>query len=125
MIKLEGQFKIYKGQGTTKRNDFVLRFGIFKIKELANTKNNREKARLRGSMFYLIDTQKQFNNNRVSSVYWASENVFYFDTDTPKNCNDYVRGYFKGIIKDNKVEVLEVSKSEFVQAKKEYASVLV
>lgn len=117
MIELEKEFKKLEGNKGTKRPDFFYQFGCFKIKKLQDTKLNRSKAKERGSFYSLIDTRKEFSNNRVSGVFWENENIFFFDTYSGKNLNDYKKGYFKGIISNDKIKIQEVTKQEFEEIK--------
>ena len=119
MIELLKEFKKVEGNKGTKRPDFFYQFGCFKIKKLQDTKQNRAKAKERGSFYSLVDTRKELANNRVSGVFWENENIFFFDTYSGKNLNDYKEGYFKGIISKDKIKIQEVTKQEF-QAIKEY-----
>ena len=68
MIELLKEFKKVEGNKGTKRPDFFYQFGCFKIKKMQDTKQNREKAKERGTLyqgffgkmktfFYLILTQ--------------------------------------------------------------------
>ena len=112
----------------TKRPDFFYQFGCFKIKKLALTKENLKKVNggtdkqgreiePRNTWFYLIDTRKELTNNRVSGVFWENENIFFFDTYSGKNLNDYKLGFYKGTISSDKIKIQEITKQEFEEIK--------
>lgn len=120
MEKIARNFKVVEGTKGSKRGEFYLQFGAFRVKKLADTKQNRIKAEQRGSMYYLEDTRKLCGNRRVSSVYLVDGlNRFIFDTDTPKNMGEYPKGYFMGmVLKPGVLEVIEITKSQYKEYKR-------
>ena len=119
MTELRKIFEMVEGNNGSKRQDFYIEFGIFKIKKLADTKTNRLKAEKRGSYYYLIDTLKGFSNNRVSSIFLIEGiKKFIFDTNTTKNTNDYPQGYYLGQeTTPGELEILEITKEQYKKYK--------
>ena len=119
MTELRKTFKAAEGNRGSKRQDFFIEFGNFKIKKLADTKINRDKAEKRGSYYYLIDTLKGFSNNRVSSIFLLEGmNKFIFDTNTTKNTKDYPQGYYLGQeTTPGELEIIEITKEQYKRYK--------